>query len=219
MLNFIFYFIQKEIFNDKRKRTKVDEPSPAPVPEIQEKRKRRKKVKPFNNKSFNERKVWQSSSESSEEEEIEEEEEVIEEYEPPLEFKSDHEFSPESDVASDSECQPLKRARTARKTKGLNFIQEISKYMFYFNYFIESNQEEEEEEFLCQKCGKSDHPEWILLCDKCDNGWHCSCLRPPLLNIPEGDWHCPPCQHVSKFIFVFIILNTVEALIRGVYVP
>lgn len=56
---------------------------------------------------------------------------------------------------------------------------------------------------MCQKCGKSDHPEWILLCDKCDNGWHCSCLRPPLLNIPEGDWHCPPCQHVSIHFSVY----------------
>lgn len=49
----------------------------------------------------------------------------------------------------------------------------------------------------CQKCGKSDHPEWILLCDSCDNGWHCSCLRPPLMVVPEGDWFCPPCQHSS----------------------
>lgn len=60
--------------------------------------------------------------------------------------------------------------------------------------FIESDIEETDD-CPCQKCNKSDHPEWILLCDKCDNGWHCSCLRPPLLVIPEGDWFCPPCQH------------------------
>lgn len=52
------------------------------------------------------------------------------------------------------------------------------------------------DDFPCQKCVKSDHPEWILLCDKCDNGWHCSCLRPPLLGIPEGEWFCPPCEHI-----------------------
>lgn len=54
-----------------------------------------------------------------------------------------------------------------------------------------------EEDFPCQKCGKSDHPEWVLLCDTCDSGWHCSCLRPPLLVIPEGEWFCPPCQHLK----------------------
>lgn len=57
--------------------------------------------------------------------------------------------------------------------------------------------EEADDEYACQKCGKADHPEWILLCDSCDKGWHCSCLRPALMLIPEGDWFCPPCQHVS----------------------
>lgn len=56
---------------------------------------------------------------------------------------------------------------------------------------------DEVDDCACQKCGKKDHPEWILLCDGCDNGWHCSCLRPALLVIPEGDWFCPPCQHIK----------------------
>lgn len=60
-----------------------------------------------------------------------------------------------------------------------------------------SGQVEAEEEMGCKKCGKGDHPEWILLCDKCDAGWHASCLRPQLWVIPEGEWFCPPCQHVS----------------------
>lgn len=61
----------------------------------------------------------------------------------------------------------------------------------------QSDVEEADDEYACQKCGKADHPEWILLCDSCDKGWHCSCLRPALMLIPEGDWFCPPCQHVS----------------------
>ena len=24
-------------------------------------------------------------------------------------------------------------------------------------------------------------------------GWHMSCLTPPLTNVPEGKWFCPPC--------------------------
>merc|ERR1711949_91697 len=37
--------------------------------------------------------------------------------------------------------------------------------------------------------GSADHPEWILLCDGCEDGWHLSCLRPALMVIPEGDWY------------------------------
>eukprot|EP00959_Pyramimonas_sp_CCMP1952_P432318 9053227-Pyramimonas_sp.AAC.1 len=33
----------------------------------------------------------------------------------------------------------------------------------------------------------------MLLCDKCDLGWHMFCLDPPLGEIPEGDWFCPRC--------------------------
>lgn len=46
----------------------------------------------------------------------------------------------------------------------------------------------------CECCSKSDRPEWILLCDKCDKGSHANCLQPPLHFIPEGEWFCPPCS-------------------------
>merc|ERR1712233_171491 len=45
--------------------------------------------------------------------------------------------------------------------------------------------EDEDETFACKKCGSGDHPEWILLCDGCDDGYHMSCLRPALMVIPE----------------------------------
>lgn len=79
----------------------------------------------------------------------------------------------------------------------------------FFLYFLDEKDEGLEDEgpdYPCQKCGKSDHPEWILLCDKCDNGWHASCLRPSLMLIPEGDWYCPPCQHVSCYYVVYPII-------------
>lgn len=60
----------------------------------------------------------------------------------------------------------------------------------------EEEEEEEDKEANCHKCGQSDHPEWILLCDRCDCGWHANCVKPPLMVIPEGDWFCPPCDHV-----------------------
>jgi hypothetical protein len=34
----------------------------------------------------------------------------------------------------------------------------------------------------------------MLLCDRCDRGYHCECLNPPLLYIPIEDWFCPNCS-------------------------
>lgn len=126
---------------------------------------------------------WSSDSEEPEDVEDEEEYEEPPHYETdcgsPL-FKSDHEFSPESDLENDVDQIPLKRARTARKEDA-----------------PDDGMEEGYEEEACQNCGKCDHPEWILLCDKCDKGYHCSCLSPVLFYIPEGDWFCPPCQQAQ----------------------
>ncbi|KAG5892694.1 hypothetical protein JTB14_011154 [Gonioctena quinquepunctata] len=172
----------KSITSGKLKKHKPIILSIEPVQKHEVTKKKKKKSK-LPNKIFDEHRPWKSSSGSSEEEgeeEVEDEEEIVEE-ELPLEFLSDHEFSPESDLGSADEYQPLKRARTAKRK--------------YEDDSVEA--EKKEEDFPCQKCGKSDHPEMVLLCDKCDNGWHCSCLRPPILSIPEGDWFCPPCQHVK----------------------
>ncbi|XP_052903611.1 uncharacterized protein LOC128310901 isoform X2 [Anopheles moucheti] len=103
-------------------------------------------------------------------------------------LKSDHEFSPESDLETEAPAQPLKRARTARKARRTRGEQE------------EEEEEEEEEDdgsedHACQECKKTDQPEWILLCDSCDKGYHCACLKPVLFTIPEGDWFCPVCLH------------------------
>lgn len=73
---------------------------------------------------------------------------------------------------------PVKRARTVRKEDA-------------------SEDEDDNPDHACQKCTKTDHPEWILLCDTCDKGYHCSCLKPVLFLIPEGDWFCPTCQHAQ----------------------
>ncbi|XP_067206462.1 microtubule-associated protein futsch [Linepithema humile] len=175
---------KKESEKKKRKKQKPEsEEEEIIIKEIEKekksKKKRRKRKKKKMLAKFNESNPWQSSSGSSSDEDNENEDEDEEdedmESEGSLLFKSDHEFSPESDLEKDQESEPLRRARTAQKAQ--------------------SDVEEAEDEYACQKCGKADHPEWILLCDSCDKGWHCSCLRPALMLIPEGDWFCPPCQH------------------------
>lgn len=87
--------------------------------EKKSKKKRRKRKKKKLAK-FNEANPWQSSSGSSSDEENENEEDEEEEEiesEGSLLFKSDHEFSPESDLEKDQEPEPLRRARTAQKGK------------------------------------------------------------------------------------------------------
>jgi transposase InsO family protein len=46
----------------------------------------------------------------------------------------------------------------------------------------------------CQVCGESDDEDIMVLCDKCDEGYHTTCLVPPLGGVPEEDWYCPRCS-------------------------
>ncbi|XP_059351404.1 uncharacterized protein LOC130695810 [Daphnia carinata] len=148
---------------------------------------------------------WDStdSSEKSSESDVDGLDDLqVEEENEELVFKSDHEFSPESDLDDEEETvQPTKHARTARagivpkkrgRSKKVKVEEEIEE-----EEAVATEEEEEEEEAKCHKCGQSDHPEWILLCDRCDGGWHANCVKPPLLVIPEGHWFCPPCDHAT----------------------
>lgn len=102
-------------------------------------------------------KQWQTSSSHSEHSESDDYlEHIPSDPGSPL-FKSDHEFSPESDDDDATQVQPLKRARTAKKLET-----------------VASSDEGEDinPKHACQVCHKTDSPEWILLCDECDCGYH-----------------------------------------------
>lgn len=60
-----------------------------------------------------------------------------------------------------------------------------------------SKQEEADDysETRCEKCGSGQHPAELLLCDKCDCGFHLFCLRPVIVAVPEGCWFCPSCSN------------------------
>ncbi|XP_014357936.2 E3 ubiquitin-protein ligase UHRF1 [Papilio machaon] len=45
----------------------------------------------------------------------------------------------------------------------------------------------------CCVCLGKKNPETIVLCDECDLGYHMTCLRPPLTELPDDDWYCPSC--------------------------
>jgi remodeling and spacing factor 1 len=130
--------------------------------------------------------LYSDSSSQSDGLEPEEEEEEDE----PHELKSDHEFSPESDLelGPGEELQPApRRARTARRG-GTNFLFLFTNIPIIYIFYLvdkaaasrkekgtketadEEPETEEVDEYRCQKCNAGDRPEWILLCDNCDNG-------------------------------------------------
>ncbi|XP_078440086.1 TRITHORAX-RELATED PROTEIN 6 isoform X2 [Wolffia australiana] len=49
-------------------------------------------------------------------------------------------------------------------------------------------------EIYCEECGLGDSDEVLLLCDKCNRGFHTFCLRPILPSVPNGSWFCPSCS-------------------------
>ncbi|KAH9669104.1 Histone-lysine N-methyltransferase ATXR5 [Citrus sinensis] len=59
----------------------------------------------------------------------------------------------------------------------------------------------------CEQCGSGERAEELLLCDKCDKGFHMKCLRPIVVRVPIGTWLCPKCsgQRRRKIIDFFKI--------------
>lgn len=53
---------------------------------------------------------------------------------------------------------------------------------------------EDYNQISCEQCGSGDRDAELLLCDKCNRGFHMSCLRPIVVRIPIGSWFCPSCS-------------------------
>ena len=72
----------------------------------------------------------------------------------------------------------------------------------------------------CAVCKKGDDEDSMLLCDKCNDGYHMGCLKPVLVSLPVDDWFCPNCHvdpaklfsaHKKKFrksqvLFIILII-------------
>ncbi|KAF8379752.1 hypothetical protein HHK36_029201 [Tetracentron sinense] len=50
----------------------------------------------------------------------------------------------------------------------------------------------------CEECRSGEADDELLLCDKCDRGFHLFCLRPILVSVPKGSWFCPSCSTHKK---------------------
>lgn len=60
------------------------------------------------------------------------------------------------------------------------------------NDVVEDEPKEKAEKIICKVCklGGDD----IIFCASCPAKFHCGCLNPPLDEIPELGWQCPPCS-------------------------
>ncbi|EXB37360.1 Lysine-specific demethylase 5A [Morus notabilis] len=65
-------------------------------------------------------------------------------------------------------------------------------------------EEEEEHDQICEQCKSGLHGEVMLLCDRCNKGWHIYCLSPPLKQVPLGNWYCLDCLNSDKDSFGFV---------------
>ncbi|XP_072951665.1 probable Histone-lysine N-methyltransferase ATXR5 [Typha angustifolia] len=51
----------------------------------------------------------------------------------------------------------------------------------------------------CEECRSGDRDDELLLCDRCDRGYHLYCLRPIAVRVPSGPWFCPSCSDEKPF--------------------
>jgi len=48
---------------------------------------------------------------------------------------------------------------------------------------------------ICTKCKEDTKPECLILCDRCNDGFHTFCLRIPF---PTGNWYCEKCEKIKR---------------------
>lgn len=69
---------------------------------------------------------------------------------------------------------------------------------------VSKSEKKEERDQICEQCKSGLHGEVMLLCDRCNKGWHIYCLSPPLDVIPPGNWYCLECLNSDEDSFGFV---------------
>ena len=54
------------------------------------------------------------------------------------------------------------------------------------------------DEVRCVVCNMPEPEDTMVLCSKCNKGYHMACMTPPLVAVPKGRWYCSPCQAAQR---------------------
>ncbi|KAA8531047.1 hypothetical protein F0562_005756 [Nyssa sinensis] len=73
-----------------------------------------------------------------------------------------------------------------RKYRSMSDIMRTAKYSVI--------ERDDYSQIICDQCGSGERDDELLLCDKCDRGFHMLCLRPIVIRVPIGSWYCPSCS-------------------------
>ncbi|KAL5718738.1 Histone-lysine N-methyltransferase atxr6 [Ranunculus cassubicifolius] len=63
---------------------------------------------------------------------------------------------------------------------------------------LDDSEDESYDDVHCEECNGGDAAEKLLLCDKCDRGFHIFCLKPILASVPKGSWFCFSCSNPKQ---------------------
>jgi len=145
---------------------------------------------------------------SSEEEEKSEEEKTEEKSEDEEE-KSEEEKTEEKNEDEEKSSPPIKRprGRPPKKPKPEVGKSQVVDHMpvleplFDFSGFHDDSMIADtipllpiaHSEIFCEICKKGNDEEKLVLCDRCDKGYHLYCLPEPLGRVPSGKWYCDKC--------------------------
>jgi hypothetical protein len=64
----------------------------------------------------------------------------------------------------------------------------------------EEKEEEKSDDIVCQVCKIDERDDVVLLCDRCNTGYHTYCVN--LVKIPKAQWFCVPCQVGRNYMCV-----------------
>lgn len=83
----------------------------------------------------------------------------------------------------------------------------------------ENNFEFDEDATCCEICGMSDREDRMLLCDRCNLGFHLECLTPPLQEVPAGYWYCNDCGNDVDLFDIQLMLDDGEDSLIEEFAP
>ncbi|CAH8387942.1 unnamed protein product [Eruca vesicaria subsp. sativa] len=116
-------------------------------------------------------------------------------------------FSPVSPIQSEKKTTPRKRKNTETLSSKRVYYNKVEfdsvEFQIGDDVYVKRKEEEEEDDDDveiedCRICFKSGSINNVMIeCDDCLGGFHLKCLKPPLKEVPEGDWICNFCQKLE----------------------